>query len=94
MTFTPGQKVVCITMDYPNLSGYGDEIYPTVGEVYTVREVLLDLLGDEGLLVNEIRNDRVPYRTREGIVDCEKSFGSWRFRPLVSGEKLKERETV
>jgi hypothetical protein len=94
MTFTPGTKVACISTDNLGLLGYGDEVYPTLGETYTVREVVLDHFGAEGLLLNEIRNDRLPYRVGDKIVDFEKPFASWRFRPLVSKEGKKEMEAV
>jgi hypothetical protein len=44
--------------------------------------------------LHEIKNDRLPYRVGAQIVDFEKPFASWRFRPLVEGEKLKEMEAV
>lgn len=74
--------------------GYGDEVYPKLNQTYTVRDVVVDHFGTEGLLLNEIRNDRLPYRVGAEIVDFEKPFASWRFRPLVSGEKKKEMEAV
>lgn len=94
MTFTPNQPVVCISTDNLGLLGYGDEVYPTLGETYTVRDIVVDHFGAEGLLLNEIRNDRLPYRVGSAIVDFEKPFASWRFRPLVSDEKQKEMEAV
>lgn len=92
--FVPGQSVAFIDATNLGTLGYGDEVYPTLGENYTVRDVVIDHFGAEGLLLAEIRNDRLPYRVGDKIIDCEKSFASWRFRPLVNGEKLKERETV
>lgn len=92
--FTPGTKVTCISTDNLGTLGYGDEVYPALGSTYTVRDVVLDHFGVEGLLLNEIRNDRLPYRVGAEIVDTEKSFASWRFRPLVGGEKQKEMEAV
>lgn len=94
MTFTPGTPVVCISTENLGTLGYGDEVYPTLNETYTVRDVVLDHFGAEGLLLAEIRNDRLPYRIGDKIVDFEKPFASWRFRPLVSGEKKKETEAV
>lgn len=94
MTFTPNQKVACINTDDFGTLGYSDEVYPTLGETYTVRDVVIDHFGAEGLLLMEIRNDRLPYRVGAQIVDFEKPFASWRFRPLVSGEKMKEVEAV
>lgn len=94
MTFRPNQPVVCINTDNFGMLGYGDEVYPTLNETYTVRDVVLDHFGAEGLLLNEIKNDRLPYRVGDNIVDFEKPFASWRFRPLVSGESKKEMEAV
>lgn len=94
MTYPPGTPVVCINTDNFGMLGYGDEVYPSLGETYTVREEVIDHFGVAGLLLNEIRNDRLPYRVGGRIVDTEKSFASWRFRPLVGGEKQKEMEAV
>lgn len=94
MTFTPGAKVACINVDDFGTLGYGDEVYPTLGDVYTVRDVVVDHFGVEGLLLKEIRNDRLPYRVGAEVVDFEKPFASWRFKPLVGGEKMKEVEAV
>lgn len=94
MTFTPGTKVTCISTDDFGMLGYGDEVYPTLGETYTVRDIVVDHFGAEGLLLAEIRNDRLPYRVGAEIIDFEKPFASWRFRPLVGGEKQKEMEAA
>lgn len=92
--FSIGEKVTFIDDTNLGILGYGDEVYPTLGETYTVRDVVIDHFGAEGLLLHEIRNDRLPYRVGSQIVDFEKPFASWRFRPLVSGEKVKEMEVV
>lgn len=94
MTFTPGQSVTCINVDDFGTLGYGDEVYPVLGENYTVRDIVVDHFGVEGLLLKEIRNDRLPYRVGAEVVDFEKPFASWRFKPLVSGDKMKEMEAV
>jgi hypothetical protein len=94
MTFTPGQPVVFLDDTNLGTLGYGDEIYPQLNQTYTVRDVVVDHFGAEGLLLEEIRNDRLPYRVGSEIVDFEKPFASWRFRPLVRGEKQKEMEAV
>lgn len=94
MTFTPGQPVTCISTDNLGMLGYGDEVYPTLNATYTVRDIVVDHFGAEGLLLNEIKNDRLPYRVGAEIVDFEKPFASWRFRPLVGGVKKKEMEAV
>lgn len=92
--YTPGQPVVCINTDDFGVLGYGDEVMPVQGSTYTVRDVVVDHFGTEGLLLKEIKNDRLPYRVGAEIVDTEKSFASWRFRPLVDDEKKKEMEAV
>lgn len=94
MTFHPNQSVAFIDDTNLGTLGYGDEVYPTLGETYTVRDVVIDHFGTEGLLLAEIKNDRLPYRVGAQIVDTEKSFASWRFRPLVGGEKARETEAV
>lgn len=94
MTFTPGTRVTCISTETLGMLGYGDEVYPVLGNTYTVRDVVVDHFGTEGLLLKEIKNDRLPYRVGAEIVDTEKSFASWRFRPLVDDEKKKEMEAV
>jgi hypothetical protein len=92
--FKPGQPVTFLDDSNLGTLGYGDEVYPTVGNTYTVRDVVIDNFGTEGLLLMEIRNDRLPYRVGSQIVDTEKSFASWRFRPVVGGVKKKEMEAV
>lgn len=76
MTFTPGTTVVFIDATNLGTLGYGDEAYPTLGETYTVRDIVVDHFGAEGLLLEEIRNDRLPYRVGDKIVDFEKPFAS------------------
>lgn len=94
MYFSPGDT--CVFVDATNLGtlGYGDEVYPQLNQTYTVRDVVLDHFGVEGLLLAEIRNDRLPYRVGAEIVDYEKPFASWRFRPVVGGVKKREMEAV
>jgi hypothetical protein len=95
MTYhNPGDPVTFIDDTNLGMLGYGDEVYPTLGETYTVRDVVIDHFGVEGLLLMEIRNDRLPYRVGDKIVDFEKPFASWRFRPVVRGESKKEMEAV
>lgn len=94
MYFNPGDSVVFVDDTNLGTHGYGDEVYPKLGQTYTVRDVVLDHFGVEGLLLQEIHNDRLPYRVGAEVVDTEKSFASWRFRPVVRGESKKEMETV
>lgn len=93
-TFKIGDAVAFIDDTNLGMLGYGDEVYPTLGETYTVRDVVIDHFGVEGLLLVEIRNDRLPYRVGAEVVDTEKSFASWRFKPVVRGESKKEMEAV
>lgn len=92
--FHRGMKVACTNTDALGTLGYGDEQYPTQGTEYTVRDIVVDNFGTEGLLLKEIRNDRLPYQVGDKIVDFEKCFASWRFQPLVSGERELEIEGV
>lgn len=94
MYFNPGETVVFVDATNLGTLGYGDELYPSLGETYTVRDVVVDHFGTEGLLLVEIKNDRLPYRVGAEIIDFEKPFASWRFRPLVGGEKDREMEAV
>lgn len=94
MTLIPNQPAAFVDATNLGMLGYGDEVYPTLNETYTVRDVVLDHFGVEGLLLVEIRNDRLPYRVGDKIVDFEKPFAAWQFRPVVSGMKKKEMETV
>lgn len=78
--FQIGQKVVCIADK--TRGGYGDEIEPIVGAVYTVRGIDLNRQGCKcptGLWLCEIHNEP---RVYAGGFD-EASFAEDRFRPLV-----------
>ena len=95
MTLHRGQRVQCISTDSFGTLGYGDERYTELNQTYTVRDIVVDHFGTEAVLLNEIRNDRLPYRVGDKIIDFEKPFAAWRFKPLVSGEtKLKIEEVV
>lgn len=69
--FRVGQPVVCIK----GVSGYGTEIVPPVGGVYTIRE--FGSFG--GIRLVEIIN--TPMRYIEGMVEC--TFDVESFRPVV-----------
>lgn len=78
--FQIGQKVVCVAET--SCGGYGDEILPVVGAVYTVRGIDLNRSGCKcptGLWLCEIRNKERYYT--DGLDEC--SFASDRFRPLI-----------
>lgn len=94
MTLHRGQRVTCISTAELGILGYGDESYPTQGETYTIRDIVVDHFGVEGVLLEEIRNDRLPYRVGDKIVDLERGIAAWRFRPLVDGEHKREIEEV
>lgn len=78
MTFRVGQRVVCVNST--RAGGYGDEVYPVEGRVYTVRG-FLPLPCDHGprIWLEEIKNKKRDYF--EGLY--EKAFGAERFRPIV-----------
>ena len=93
MTLHRGQRVTCISTAELGIAGYGDEnLSIQQGATYTIRDIVLDHFGDEGVLLEEIRNDRLPYQVGGEIRDYEKCFAAWRFRPLVDGEARKEIE--
>lgn len=77
MAFYVGQKVVCI--DNNRDGGYGDEIVPDVGPVYTVRE-LFSCNGHDWLRLREIKNSP-RYYTPGGVTEA--FFHISRFRPVV-----------
>jgi hypothetical protein len=95
MTLHRGQRVTCISTDRLGILGYGDEnVSVRVGETYTIRDIVVDHFGEEGVLLEEIRNEVAPYTVGGEIRDFEKPFAAWRFRPLVSGEQAREIEEV
>lgn len=81
------QKVLCVTS--PANMGYGDEIMPTVGEIYTIRDIRPSLFRESAVAVvhlAEIRNDHRVYRMNDAGYEAmdECWFRSNHFRPLVS----------
>lgn len=76
--FHVGQKVVCIET-WVRREGYGDEVGPVAGKVYTIRALLdEDVWGDLGLHLEEIVN---PVRNYFGG-PLEPGFARRRFRPV------------
>ena len=79
--FRVGQKVVCVYFD--GIGGYGDELNPQPGSIYTVRDVAA---SDEVYIrLQEIRN---PLRYYRCIITGEhKDTEAWmranRFRPVA-----------
>lgn len=72
-----GDKVVCVSM--PSNRSQDHEIFPEVGKVYTIRELVL--MCDEDVpyvRLNEIVNKPVDYS--DGFNEC--AFGCMRFRPV------------
>jgi hypothetical protein len=80
--FRVGQRVVCISQP---VGGYGDEIDPVVGDIYTVRGIEIDRPSGDinpiGLLLGEIINAPRYYRDHDEPTEC--TFGAHRFRPLI-----------
>lgn len=95
MTFHRGQTVVCLDASNWAVSGYGDEIYPEQDGIYTVRDVV-SVRGEPALLLEEIRNDRLPYKDGPFMrpYAWEQAFAARRFRPVVAGERKRELEAV
>lgn len=78
--FFVGQKVVCVdALPVPGC-GYPDrEIFPIAGEIYTIREVLVNPRGLPVVYLAEIVNPKLKYV--EGYK--EKWFLARRFRPAT-----------
>ena len=93
MTFHRGQRVCCMDASNWAVSGYGDEIYPEQDGIYTVRDIV-SRGGVAALLLEEIRNDRLPYTVDGKIEDTEQAFAARRFKPVVAGERKRELEAV
>lgn len=82
--FRVGQKVCCVETWVNDGAGYGDEIGPISGEIYTIRDVgplHPAFPADTMVLLSEIVNPVRPYAISPNGI--EPSFGEWRFRPVV-----------
>lgn len=82
--FHVGQKVACVDGWVHDGGGYGDEIGPVEGQVYTIRDIgFLNAITPDMLVVRllEIRNTERYYR---GAGLYETSFRASRFRPVVT----------
>jgi hypothetical protein len=82
-SFQVGQKVVCLQNWHLNGRGYGDEIGPKKGEIYTIRDIgFLSPVNPEMVVVrlHEIRNPERPYRLCGTFEPC---FDASQFRPVV-----------
>lgn len=94
MTFHRGQKVACLDASNWQISGYGDELFPDQDGVYTVRDIV-ERGGVPALLLEEIKNDRLPYSVNGRIEDTEQAFAARRFKPVVSApSRIEQLETV
>jgi hypothetical protein len=84
--FHVGQLVVCVDDNWPSpRGGYGDELLPIRGKIYTVREVFQRRGDDEpSMLLEEVVNDVRPYLMRDGssVELLEPSFVLRRFHPV------------
>lgn len=80
-----GVKVVCVDVPWTQ-PPYPDEVYPTVGSVYTIRRVVHETSGTH-LILREIRNPIMLMRSPSfGLVADEICFHISHFRPLVSDD--------
>lgn len=81
--FAPGDEVVFVDISGKR-GGHGDEVLPTIGAHYTVREVAKLPGFEHAITLVEIVN---PPHDYTGIGFCEAPFASRRFRPV-------KRETI
>jgi hypothetical protein len=85
-----GQKVVCVDAKLLSLRKYRDEIYPTEGQVYTIRDLRetwndVDRETSLSCTLAEIRNPIHDYRSGPSEFEAaEMHFSMRRFRPLVT----------
>ena len=88
--FHIGQKVVCINtwpQDDVDNYGYGDEVGPVAGSVYTIRDIEWRDDGSEGtpcvcVRLYEITNPVRIYTSGGKGEPWEQNFGAYRFRPV------------
>lgn len=82
-SFHVGQKVCCVETWVHDGSGYGDEVGPVAGQIYTIREIgrLHPAYPDSvTVLLSEIVN---PARAYWRLRTFEPSFVVERFRPVI-----------
>lgn len=80
----PGVRVVCVRGYDGQNNGYGDEVLPKTGIVYTIREIF-PLLGQLCVTLNECQNEpRLYFCAEDGgfWFFGEPCFAADRFRPL------------
>lgn len=75
--FRVGQKVVCVS-EWKRIGGFGGEIGPIHGEVYTIREV--GFLHPDFPRMVTVRLDEIANEVWLGFETC---FAATRFRPVV-----------
>lgn len=72
-----GAKVVCINDVAPEGTRWFENDQPTIGHVYTITEVFVQILTDEvGFKLAEI--ERGPIAKHQGKI----GYGAYRFKPL------------
>ena len=81
MSFHVGQLVVCIKVG-AWLGGYGDEIDPMRGIVYTVRTIEIDQNAETCIRLVEIINSLRRYTTVRGVELAEIQYSETHFRPV------------
>lgn len=90
MTFRVGQKVVCINDTLNPETARYMPLRPKRGTIYTIESIhVAPHIDGYGVRLVELPN---PSHVWSDDDECEWSFDSRRFRPLVSGDdKLEER---
>lgn len=84
MTFRVGQKVVCVETWSPTAGqGYGDEVGPIEGQIYTIRAIGCFNSSYPGMLLCRLHEIINPVRDYAEGRD-EGAFGAFRFRPIVN----------
>jgi hypothetical protein len=81
MAFRAGQKVVCI--DESSVRPWPKNSAPVKGQVYTVREIGIDVLGGPGLRLNELELTSNSKGVYSGAPFRDAFYRANRFRPVV-----------
>lgn len=90
--FAPGERVLCIDGDFSMRSHLKGITWPEFGKTYTVRAYVADRPVNI-LVVNEIRNRRVPYMGMNEAIEA----GFWERRFIAISpeeEKIMEGDLV
>ena len=94
MFFKKGDKVVCIddTINNPNIPK-DFQNWIKKDDKYTVRETSMDLNGNQGILLNEIKNKKLHSKLLGGYF--EPRFASVRFRKMDENDiEIKVEEEI